>query len=1327
MSDSVAEAKAAIREIATEQLSKASTTLGGSLQSNIESWTDSRSAIIELLQNADDVGANHVTIDLTSHGVRFSHDGKFLERRHVAAMCDVRQSTKDVETQTGFKGIGFKAVFLISDAPMVRQGPWSFEFKPGPLPDQDNTDPGLCWYLIPRWVEAPPSEANPSLSTDTLFWLPYSTRFDGEAQAALRTKLIDDLHAASMLFLRSVRHIHIRAGDLQRNLTKDRDAIIDAKPKKTVKRRFHTAKKRLAVPEQAKRQLPRDDPRRTVTHRDLQLAFELDNDGKLTEVQADNALYYVFLPTEEPTQLPFLVQGDFLLDTQRSKLQENNPWNRWLHEETLAFATEQLTELAANPTYTTSYLSIIPTKGAAGHRDTDKHLLQPLYARIADLPLLRSYDGTMASPSQACMAAEEVTKLVDAQWLLDNKKRLHFVPEHEGHILKFKAYGTESLSIADAVQGIFRPENRKWLEGRKVEWFSAFYAFLTKHVFGAKSQALANQLPNLAGLAIPTNAGLQPPIGVFLQPANPAIADLMARLPECPLVPKEHMTHAEVLVKLGVHFPQLDTLCKKLILTAGVKPQSDHWAEDQYEAALGLLNEWWRGTGGEPDEEARLAMRATRGDFRLRTNQGPQPAKFCFISSPVMDAFAVPLLRSKPDWLGMLRDLGATTAPRLTPGTKFPQSYTDSIKARHGSPPTGYPLNNNGWHPWPDESTPQDVRSRLFDLLLEEPKSVDGLSAWKSTKANLGYRVVDVESFAAWQTKNTQWIPSNQGLRRAGEPLVWPEDKTSTRLARGILPIVQPPGAWRTGQKDRVKPFLVACNIHLEPSLDTLLEILCQVDAVPEEWKARSAAIYQEIVRLLTEGGSTPAAVAAVLDRLRVPTSNGKMADAKTLYWPDVVRADPLQDTGAIAWRPDLPRKELVRLFQFLRIRPASQDLRVTPVTQLDGDPDAGEQEALRALTNHLVAVACHHGATESEVRTKLSRLHIRRLPGPFQARVELLVHARNIELHAHVEGTHLYSTFRNPIQTAIALVQYLGIAGEAVQVIAYILQTPAQADEMLQSSGIPFVRRVQLEDSEVPVEVSTVPTPGTAQPATPRPAPSPPGAPTNGDPAAPATEPRIIVRNAPETWTPDVRPEAATGKLVNWSAPKAKVAEPGQTPAPNPPTAPPSPSKPIGPAVIIQTVADQVPDEVRRAIGKWGEAFVNEQLTKRLQAEFTGATSSVEGSDAIFRQGDSVVATIRWYNRNGESGQSPDFVLIYANGKTEYIEVKATGVQSGWAEFTSTEWQLARDHHDRFFVYRVWNAGRQEVDYSIITMVEQRWRSGEFPQYRIKLQLDSA
>src|SRR6218665_1607707 len=79
-------------------------------------YTDAKRFIYELLQNADDSAMPGSTVKVTirlfgSHLV-VAHSGKPFEKRDLRGLCGVNDGTKkNSPDKTGFKGIGFKAVF----------------------------------------------------------------------------------------------------------------------------------------------------------------------------------------------------------------------------------------------------------------------------------------------------------------------------------------------------------------------------------------------------------------------------------------------------------------------------------------------------------------------------------------------------------------------------------------------------------------------------------------------------------------------------------------------------------------------------------------------------------------------------------------------------------------------------------------------------------------------------------------------------------------------------------------------------------------------------------------------------------------------------------------------------------------------------------------------------------------------------------------------------------------------------------------------------------------------------------------------------------------
>ena len=94
-------------------------------------YPDKAHFIYELLQNAEDAGANSISFELFNDKLVFTHDGdRPFEDKDVWAITDIGKGTKSEDDQTiGKFGIGFKAVFTYSETPKVWSPKHSFEIK----------------------------------------------------------------------------------------------------------------------------------------------------------------------------------------------------------------------------------------------------------------------------------------------------------------------------------------------------------------------------------------------------------------------------------------------------------------------------------------------------------------------------------------------------------------------------------------------------------------------------------------------------------------------------------------------------------------------------------------------------------------------------------------------------------------------------------------------------------------------------------------------------------------------------------------------------------------------------------------------------------------------------------------------------------------------------------------------------------------------------------------------------------------------------------------------------------------------------------------------
>jgi hypothetical protein len=97
--------------------------------------------IYELLQNAEDAGAEAVRITLSNEGIRFEHDGKRLfNLKDVESITSIGVSTKRNDpTNIGKFGVGFKAVFAYTNTPEIRSGAFHFKIRNLVVPESLST------------------------------------------------------------------------------------------------------------------------------------------------------------------------------------------------------------------------------------------------------------------------------------------------------------------------------------------------------------------------------------------------------------------------------------------------------------------------------------------------------------------------------------------------------------------------------------------------------------------------------------------------------------------------------------------------------------------------------------------------------------------------------------------------------------------------------------------------------------------------------------------------------------------------------------------------------------------------------------------------------------------------------------------------------------------------------------------------------------------------------------------------------------------------------------------------------------------------------------
>lgn len=113
--------------------------------------------IYELLQNANDYPQTindvkqkvDVEFHLTLSSLVFMHSGAVFNEKNIAAICSINDKEKDTNKDAiGYKGIGFKTVFLDNKNVYLQTGDYSFRFDRQATRDIVDTP----WQILPIWT-----------------------------------------------------------------------------------------------------------------------------------------------------------------------------------------------------------------------------------------------------------------------------------------------------------------------------------------------------------------------------------------------------------------------------------------------------------------------------------------------------------------------------------------------------------------------------------------------------------------------------------------------------------------------------------------------------------------------------------------------------------------------------------------------------------------------------------------------------------------------------------------------------------------------------------------------------------------------------------------------------------------------------------------------------------------------------------------------------------------------------------------------------------------------------------------------------------------------
>jgi len=210
----------------------------------------------------------------------------------------------------------------------------------------------------------------------------------------------------------------------------------------------------------------------------VEVAFNL-HEGSI--IAPDNCVLFAYLPTKLKTDLRFLIQARYQTTDGRDNIQMDEPWNKWLVQETANFLPEILEQLKVGGLLKPTFFNVLPLK--ADNVPTEFNpITEALRKAMQGSPFVPTQDGRYAKTESVFYPhAEALRKLFDINWLHLNSSWLH--PEirdtrkcHRCFNVMREA-GVKEIGVSQVLNWLEK-QDCNWFSSRSEEWLHSMYVYL---------------------------------------------------------------------------------------------------------------------------------------------------------------------------------------------------------------------------------------------------------------------------------------------------------------------------------------------------------------------------------------------------------------------------------------------------------------------------------------------------------------------------------------------------------------------------------------------------------------------------------------------------------------------------------------------------------------------------------------------------------------------------------------------------------------------------------------------------------------------------------
>ncbi|XP_042515046.1 protein NO VEIN [Macadamia integrifolia] len=458
--------------------------------------------ILELVQNADD---NFYPEDveptlafiLQATGIVVLNNEQGFSAENIRALCDVGNSTKKGSNAgyIGKKGIGFKSVFRVTDAPEIHSNGFHVKF---------DISEGQIGFVLPTVV--PPCNVDmlsrllccdaSTTSCNTCIVLPFrSTLIEGMGIGSIMSMFLD-LHPSLLLFLHRLQCIKFK------NMLDDTLIVMRRKTMGNGIVKVSHGKEDMCW-FVATQKLQANVFRSDVQTTEIAIAFTLqESDNGDYKPKLEQQPVFAFLPLRT-YGLKFILQGDFVLPSSREEVDGGSAWNQWLLSEFPHLFVSAEMSFCALPCFHESpgkavatFMSFVPLDGEV--HGFFSHLPRMIISklRMSNCLLLEGNAKDWVPPCKVLRGWNELARVILPQSLLQQHLGLGFLDQDITLSNSLaKALGVEDYGpkvLIDVISSICQTDNG--IDSLGLHWLSSWLNTLYTMLVQSSGQTSLNSV-----------------------------------------------------------------------------------------------------------------------------------------------------------------------------------------------------------------------------------------------------------------------------------------------------------------------------------------------------------------------------------------------------------------------------------------------------------------------------------------------------------------------------------------------------------------------------------------------------------------------------------------------------------------------------------------------------------------------------------------------------------------------------------------------------------------------------------------------------------------